>query len=47
MYSHIRLVFVADGELEAKWLVSAGFPHLTKAFEEVSDILRGLGMHMF
>lgn len=25
-----------DGELEAQWLVSAGFPHLTKAFEEVS-----------
>lgn len=29
--------FVSDGELEAQWLVSAGFPHLTKAFEEVSD----------
>lgn len=29
------LLFFADGELEAEWLVAAGFPHLTKAFEEV------------
>lgn len=26
----------ADGELEAEWLVAAGFPHLTNAFEQVS-----------
>lgn len=24
-----------DGELEAEWLVAAGFPQLTKAFQEV------------
>lgn len=28
-------VAVIDGELEAEWLVAAGFPQLTKAFEEV------------
>lgn len=26
---------ISDGELEAEWLVAAGFPQLTKAFEEV------------
>lgn len=30
------LFYFLDGELEAEWLVSAGFPHLTKAFEEVN-----------
>lgn len=25
-----------DGELEARWLVAAGFPDLTKPFEQVS-----------
>lgn len=24
-----------DGELEAEWLIAAGFPQLTKAFQEV------------
>lgn len=27
-----------DGEFEAQWLVSAGFPHLTKAFEEGREL---------
>lgn len=27
--------FLSDGELEAQWLVAAGFSQLTKAFQEV------------
>ncbi len=30
--------FFIDGELEAQWLVAAGFSQLTKAFQEVSQI---------
>ena len=30
------LFLVSDGELEAEWLNAAGFPQLTRAFEEVS-----------
>uniref|UniRef100_A0A1L8DMJ8 Putative tumor suppressor protein n=1 Tax=Nyssomyia neivai TaxID=330878 RepID=A0A1L8DMJ8_9DIPT len=28
----------ADGELEAQWLMAAGFPHLTRAFEEGREL---------
>jgi len=30
------LKFNLDGEMEAEWLVSAGYPELTKPFEQVS-----------
>lgn len=29
------ILLFTDGELEAEWLVAAGFPQLTKAFQEV------------
>ncbi|XP_058056786.1 rho GTPase-activating protein conundrum [Anopheles bellator] len=32
------IVHYADGELEAEWLSSAGFPQLTKAFEEGREL---------
>lgn len=33
-----RILFFTDGELEAQWLVAAGFSQLTKAFQEVNRI---------
>ncbi|KAH8292644.1 hypothetical protein KR054_004086 [Drosophila jambulina] len=29
-------VIYEDGEMEAEWLISAGYPELTKPFEQVS-----------
>lgn len=31
-------ISILDGELEAQWLISAGFPQLVRAFEQVTEV---------
>ena len=33
----VPFYLILDGELEAKWLISAGFPELVREFEQVKD----------
>lgn len=42
IYIYIYTICYVDGEMEAEWLISAGYPELTRPFEQVNKKTQNL-----